>query len=196
MKKTLLILLCVVALGVVIFAVSSKTKSTAPIVVPSDQVAEPVKSDIESASSNEMGTSTMYNASVSFVGYGPGKQHTGTISNTTSTVSDTTTGKLTGSIDVDMATLSSDAEKLTEHLKSADFFDVVKYPTAKFIFTSNTDTTATGNLTVHGVTKSVTVPFTKTSAGYESTFTIDMSEFGIEQTFANEEVTVTIALTK
>jgi|JI10StandDraft_1071094.scaffolds.fasta_scaffold03675_19 polyisoprenoid-binding protein YceI len=194
MKKTLLILLCVVALGVVVFAVSSRTKSTAPIVVPSDEVAEPIKSDIESATTGDTSSTTTYDATVSFIGYGPGKQHTGTIGGVNSTVAKSATGTFSGSIDVTMSNLSTDTEKVTEHLKTADFFDVAKYPTAKFVFTSNTDTTATGNLTVHGVTKSVTVPFTETATGYESTFTIDMSEFGIEQTFANEEVTVTIKL--
>lgn len=200
MKKTLIAIICIVILGAIVFAVSSRTKSTAPIVVPSDQVTESVKSDIEQATANSNSNGITggesYNATVSFIGYGPGKQHTGTISGTTSTVVESGAGVFSGDITVSMSTLSSDTEKLTEHLKTADFFDVAKYPTAKFVFTSNTDTTATGNLTVHGVTKSVTVPFTKTASGYESTFTIDMSEFGIEQTFANEEVTVTIKLAR
>lgn len=196
MKKTLIIAICIIALGAIAFVVSSRTKSSAPIVVPSDQVAEPVKSDIESASSKSAEASTMYDASISFIGYGPGKQHTGTISGVTSTVQASAQGTFSGDIKVSMSSLSTDTEKVTEHLKTPDFFDVAKYPTASFVFTSNTDTTATGNLTVHGVTKSVTVPFTKTSTGYQSTFTVDMSEFGIEQTFANEEVTVSITLTK
>src|SRR3954471_15702614 len=55
-----------------------------------------------------------------------------------------------------------------EHLRSADFFDAVKYPT--IFFTSRRvervrDTlVAIGDLTMHGVTHSVTIPFVEPAA--------------------------------
>lgn len=56
----------------------------------------------------------------------------------------------------------SDNDRLTGHLKSADFFDAQKYPTAVFETTSisgqGANSTVTGNLTLHGITKQITFP--------------------------------------
>ncbi|MDP9194142.1 MAG: YceI family protein [Acidobacteriota bacterium] len=69
------------------------------------------------------------------------------------------------------------------HLRSADFFDVAKFPTITFKSTSVTpksknDFTVTGDLTMHGVTKSVTLPvtflgFAKTAKGEKAGFEIE-----------------------
>ncbi len=80
-------------------------------------------------------------------------------------------GKLVGgNFAANMASLNSedlkgspeDAAKLEGHLKSADFFDVTKYPTSSFEITEvlpqtteNFNSKISGNLTVHGVTKPV-----------------------------------------
>lgn len=73
-------------------------------------------------------------------------------------------------VTADTASLKTDAEKLDGHLKSPDFFDVAKFPTASFKSSAITagapaDTklagathTVTGDLTLMGVTKSITVP--------------------------------------
>lgn len=65
-------------------------------------------------------------------------------------------------LEIDTATIWSDSEKLTGHLKSADFFEVETYPTATFRSTSIEATAdgymVTGNLDLHGVTKSVSFP--------------------------------------
>lgn len=194
MKKTLIIAFIVIVLGAVAFIISSRTKSDALVVVPSNEITPLVTSDIETASLPQVNqTGETLDASVSFVGYGPGKQHTGSFGKVTSTVVDDGQS-LSGTVTVDMMTLTSDSDKLTDHLKSADFFDVTSFPSATFTITSSTPSSVTGNLTVHGITKSVTIPYEMTSTGYTSTFTMDMSEFGIEQTFANEEVTITITL--
>ncbi len=54
-------------------------------------------------------------------------------------------------------------EKLTGHLKNADFFDVKKYPTATFESTkiekvSDTEIKFTGKLTMLGKTEEIVVP--------------------------------------
>src|SRR6186997_2843523 len=61
-------------------------------------------------------------------------KHNGTISFTTGEISNAH-GTITGSVEVDMTTIkNTDVEsaeykaKLENHLKSADFFDVAKYP--------------------------------------------------------------------
>jgi polyisoprenoid-binding protein YceI len=69
---------------------------------------------------------------------------------------------------IDMTTTYSDAEKLTGHLKSADFFNVEAIPTSTFIVTGFEAKTGakgethllTGNFDFHGVTKSIDIPVT------------------------------------
>jgi polyisoprenoid-binding protein YceI len=85
--------------------------------------------------------------------------------------------------------------KLDEHLKSADFFDAAKYPTITFKSNMVHDMGGgklmiMGDLTVHGVTKPVTLdatlnnagphPMTKApTVGFDATTTIKRSEFGV-----------------
>ena len=86
--------------------------------------------------------------------------------------------------------LTTDTPDLTKHLKTPDFFDVAKYPEAKFESTAikpggdkGASHTITGNLTLHGATKSVTFPATIAVAPdaitVDSTFAIDRKDFGI-----------------
>jgi len=68
------------------------------------------------------------------------------------------------SVVIDTNSLWSDNENLTGHLKSADFFEVETYPTATFTSTSIEPSEegyeVTGNLELHGVTKSIAFPAT------------------------------------
>lgn len=58
---------------------------------------------------------------------------------------------------VDTATIDTGIEKRDNHLRSADFFDAAKYPQMTFKMTSSEADKVTGDLTIHGVTKSVTL---------------------------------------
>ncbi len=67
--------------------------------------------------------------------------------------------------EVDINSIYTDAEQLTEHLKSADFFEVETYPRATFesteVVVATTDLnkyTVTGDMTIKGETKSITFP--------------------------------------
>jgi polyisoprenoid-binding protein YceI len=93
-------------------------------------------------------------------------------------------------ITIDTASVTTDTPDLTKHLKTADFFDVAKFPQAKFESTEikaggekGATHTITGNLQLHGVTKSITFPATiVVSPGViavDSTFSINRKEFGI-----------------
>ena len=66
------------------------------------------------------------------------------------------------SIEIDMNSTWSDSNRLTRHLKSDDFFGVETYPSSKFVLTaaerSGEEYTITGDLTLHGVTKSIRFP--------------------------------------
>jgi polyisoprenoid-binding protein YceI len=86
--------------------------------------------------------------------------------------------------------ITTDAADLTKHLKTADFFDVAKFPEATFVSTAikaggerGATHTVTGNLTLHGVTKAITFPatinVTPDAATVESSFSINRKDFGI-----------------
>ena len=79
-------------------------------------------------------------------------------------------------------------EKLEGHLKASDFFDVEKFPTAKFVIASSEKKDGklhvTGNLTLKDVIKSITIPVTVTEDGDSATlksetFSVDRTEFGV-----------------
>jgi polyisoprenoid-binding protein YceI len=100
------------------------------------------------------------------------------------------------SIDVPIANLRTGIPKLDEHLLKPDFFDAAKFPSAKFESTSvKVDGTAadiTGNLTIKGVTKPVTLDAKfygagkgpaqmggKENVGFVATGLIKRSDFGM-----------------
>jgi len=94
------------------------------------------------------------------------------------------------SVEIDMTSVFSDAEKLTGHLKSPDFFDVEKFPKATFTSTEvkaggegGATHTVTGNLALHGVTKSITFPAKAKLEGdtfaLEAEFKINRKDFAI-----------------
>ncbi len=94
---------------------------------------------------------------------------------------------------IDLNSMWSDTERLTGHLKSADFFEVETFPTATFessgITTApegNADNAThmiSGTLDMHGVTKTVTFPASVTMAAEgisaASEFTINRQDWGI-----------------
>jgi len=94
------------------------------------------------------------------------------------------------SINIDTASVTTDEEQLTGHLKTADFFDVAKYPKATFASTRIEPNTAngathtvTGNFDLHGVKKSISFPaniqIAPDSVSMNAEFSIDRKDFGI-----------------
>ncbi len=95
------------------------------------------------------------------------------------------------SIDIDVNSVFTDAEGLTEHLKTADFFDAAKYPKATFVSTNIAPDTAkgadnytvTGDFDLHGQKKSITFPAKITvdndDAEVQAEFSINRKDFGI-----------------
>ncbi|MEO8189109.1 MAG: YceI family protein [Acidobacteriota bacterium] len=95
---------------------------------------------------------------------------------------------------IQAASIDTGAENRDKHLKSADFFDAEKFPTITFKSTKVTlkgkdAYDVTGDFTMHGVTKSITIPvrhggFLKAGkvekAGFEvASFSIDRKDYGI-----------------
>ncbi len=99
--------------------------------------------------------------------------------------------KVTFSADVN--SIDTGVEQRDQHLKSADFFDVEQYPKLNFESTAVTkngdEYELTGNLTLKGITKSITLKVElggvgpnmhgQTVAGFEATGKINRKEFGL-----------------
>ena len=110
--------------------------------------------------------------------------------------------------------LDTGVAKLDEHLRSTDFLDAAKYPTITFKSTKvekagDNGLTIAGELTVHGVTRPVTLnarinkiglfemgPYKVQAAGFDATTTIKRSEFGVDKYLPNvsDEIAVRITL--
>jgi len=97
-------------------------------------------------------------------------------------------GKLAGAgnkIVIDTTSLYSDNERLTGHLKNADFFNVEAHPTATFVSTAVTqngaNSTVTGNLTLHGITKQISFPaaieVSDSAVSVKAEFVLDRFDF-------------------
>ena len=103
----------------------------------------------------------------------------------------------TGTVDVsvDVSTVDTGNEKLNDHLKTAEFFDVAKFPAATYkgkfaAFKNGVPTEVQGELTLHGVTKPLTLtlrsfkcmphPFRKVEfCGADAVGTFSREDFGV-----------------
>ncbi|WP_183560964.1 YceI family protein [Mucilaginibacter sp. SP1R1] len=111
---------------------------------------------------------------------------------------------------IQSASVSTDNDQRDKHISSPDFFDVTAYPTLTFTSTAITKTSdkhykLTGNVTLHGVTKSATFdlwyrgtivnPMSKADdAGFQLTGVIKRSDFNFGSKFpsavVSDEVTI------
>jgi polyisoprenoid-binding protein YceI len=99
-------------------------------------------------------------------------------------------------ITIDMASINTRDAKRDGHLRSPDFFDTAKFPTATFKSTKvekagKGKLKVTGDLTMHGVTKPVVLqvegptasqktPFGTTLRGFSAKSKIDRKEWGVD----------------
>lgn len=115
-------------------------------------------------------------------------------------------------IEIPMSSISTGVEKLDTHLLAADFFDAAKYPTATFKSTkvhavNDKELHVSGDLTIHGVTKPVTLDVTVNkiaehpmrklpTAGFDAVTTIKRSDFGVGAyaPAVSDEVTLSITM--
>lgn len=97
-------------------------------------------------------------------------------------------------VNIDTASIDSNHAERDKHLRSDDFLDVKKFPQARFVSTKFADqgngrATLTGELTLHGVTRPVTIeverigegndPWGGYRAGFFGTTTLKLADFGI-----------------
>ncbi len=100
----------------------------------------------------------------------------------------------TVTVEIDAASIDTREPKRDEHLRSADFLDVERHPTLTFTSTavrgSGTEWSITGDLTIHGVTRSVVVdatlegvvdkdPFGFARVAFSGEADIDREDFGL-----------------
>lgn len=135
-------------------------------------------------------------STVKWKGFKPTGEHEGTISLSKGFL-EINQGKLVGgAVVIDMNTIvntdmPADNEynaKLVGHLKSADFFDVEKHPSATFEFTEIKEVEGklniSGNLTIKGITKNITISTTLNNVKGITTlksdvFVIDRTDFNV-----------------
>ena len=70
-------------------------------------------------------------------------------------------------------------KKFLGHVKSGDFFEVDKYPTAKLVLNKQDGNMASGQLTIKDKTHPVKVSFKKTGKTYVGTLKFDRTKFGM-----------------
>ena len=177
MKK---VILSLVVLAAVI--VSCKGKEDKKVVVKEATKVEAVVID------NNV---NIAESSLLWKGFKPTGSHNGTVKLTSGAMS-VSNGVITAGefvIDMNSVADADGSARLDGHLKSADFFDVAKYPTSKFVVTSSElkegKVMVTGNLTIKDVTKSITIPATISEAEgvitfKSETFELNRADFNVK----------------
>jgi len=97
------------------------------------------------------------------------------------------------SSDIEVASIDTGNTKRDDHLRSADFFDVNNYPKIHFksksVNRSSGNNILVGDLTIHGVTREVELPFKikgpvkgpmgNTRIGFEASMVINRKDYGL-----------------
>ena len=153
---------------------------------------EAAKTAAPQAAGGQKYTITPANSDIDFIGSKVTGSHNGSFEQFNGEVNyvnnDPTKSQV--NVTIDMGSVKTDDPKLTEHLKTPDFFDTTKFTDAKFVSTEikpggdkGASHTVTGNLTLHGVTKAVTFPatiaVTPDTATVDANFAINRKDFGI-----------------
>lgn len=138
--------------------------------------------------------------------YGVFKDINGTV-----TLNEKEPGKSSVDLTIKVDSVDTRNERRDNHLKSPDFFNAGQFPTItfkskEFKKLEGGNWQVTGDLTLHGVTKSITVKFTTTGekpdnrgtkrAGGETTFMLKRSDFGMNFMIpaVGDEVTLTVSI--
>jgi polyisoprenoid-binding protein YceI len=118
-------------------------------------------------------------------------------------------GKASVQVTIDTNSIDTNHAERDKHLRSKDFFDVQKFPEAKFVSTSykplgNGKAKLTGDLTLHGVTRSVTLDVQQVGAGpdpwggyrrgFIGTTTLKLKDFGIDYDLGPASTTAEVTL--
>jgi len=114
-----------------------------------------------------------------------GSFHHGLISPKPSTLTVEAGKVVSGSVVIDMSSMTvtdiegERAQKFLRHMMNEDFFEVGKYPTASLDIKEEKDGKMVGDLTIKGVTKPFSFPFTMKDGKYVGKTTFDRTQFGV-----------------
>ncbi|MEP7143960.1 MAG: YceI family protein [Ferruginibacter sp.] len=106
---------------------------------------------------------------------------------------------------IDVASINTGNGMKNTHAKSAKWFDAEKYPTISFASSAITKTStgyeAKGSLSMHGVQKEVTIPFTFTNNVFAASFEINRLDYNVNveepaHGSAKFKVDITVPVTK
>jgi len=187
----------ILALALLATACSGPTEPKATVGTPASTTSQAASAPASTATTapaaaNKESLALSPESKVAFVGAKITASHDGAFTQFTGSI-DLVDGKPEGSavnIEIDMNSLVIEPAKLAGHLKTADFFDVEKFPKTTFASTGvspggsgGATHTVTGNLTLHGVTKAISFPATiaVSQLGVDATadFVINRKDFGV-----------------
>jgi polyisoprenoid-binding protein YceI len=141
------------------------------------------------------------------------EKHTGVVE-----INDKDITKSNVEVSIDTNSINTNVQKRDEHLRSAEFFDVAKYPTMTFVSkkvakAGKDKLKVTGDLTLHGITKTVVLdvegpskeskdPWGNIRKGATATTKINRKDFGLVWNAAletggvavGEEITITLEI--
>ena len=113
--------------------------------------------------------------------------------NGTITIDDADPTKSSFTLEVQTQKVDTGVQKRDDHLRSPDFFNAKQFPTIKFaskeVKKTDKGYEVTGDLTIHGVTKPITVNLEQTGQGsmgprqiigFETTVDLKRSDFGMK----------------
>lgn len=143
------------------------------------------------------------NYSIKFDGGDPSGEFSGLKGTISFDPNDLATSKFDASIDV--ASINTGNGMKNTHAKSAMWFDAEKYPTIQFTSEAITKTAvgyeAKGMLTMHGVQKEITIPFTFNNNIFSGSFEINRLDYNINTAEPNHgsakfKVDINVPVTK
>ena len=154
--------------------------------------------------SGDVVTLTPENTKIQFVGIHTGDKpdpRTGSFASVDGTAELGGGSLISLEVNIDTTSLTTDIERLTDHLKSPDFFDVRQHPTARFVSTNIEDrgdgtVQVTGDLTMLGTTQSISFPATvnvSDGLNLNAEFAIDRTQFGMD--YSVDKVAAEVAMT-
>ena len=200
-------LLLPLALAAAITACSKPADTAAPAAAPAETAAAPAEAAAAAPAAPEAAaiqiaagtykldpTHTDVLVQWSHMGFSNPSAHFGNVDGTL--VYDAAdVGKSSVEVTLPLSGLNTFTAKFDEHIRSADFFDAAKFPTATFKSTKveaagTNKLTVTGDLTVKGITKPVVLDVTVNGAGehpmakvpsvgFDASTTIKRSDFGV-----------------
>lgn len=113
------------------------------------------------------------------------------------------------SVEIDTASVDTSHAKRDKHLRSEDFLDVAQFPKASFVSTGFADQgngkgLLNGNLTLHGVTRPISIevvpvgagqdPWGKYRSGFSGATRLTLSDFGITKNLGPSSTQVELIL--